>query len=88
MAEPQVPPLNAAGLTSEEAQQRLAQEGYNELPSTRQRSTLAIALSVAREPMFLLLIVAGTIYLTLGDWREALILSVSIFVILGITIFQ
>ncbi len=78
----------AVGLSSETAQQRLAEEGYNELPSTAQRNTLAIALSVAREPMFLLLIVSAAIYLTLGDVREAAILSVSLFVIFGITIFQ
>ena len=78
----------AVGLSSDEAEQRLAQEGYNELPSTTQRNTLAIALSVAREPMFLLLIASAAIYLTLGDVREAAILSVSLFVIFGITIFQ
>jgi len=39
------------------------------LPSSTQRNTLAIALGVAREPMFLLLIVSAAIYLTLGDIR-------------------
>ena len=76
------------GLSSAEARSRLAQEGYNELPSTRQRSTFAIAVEVAREPMFLLLIVSVAIYLALGDLREALVLSFSLFVIFGITIFQ
>src|SRR5207245_7993158 len=60
----------------------------NELPSSTRRSTWIIALSVAREPMFLLLLVSSVIYLTLGDIREAAILSLSIFVIMGITIFQ
>jgi Ca2+-transporting ATPase len=76
------------GLSSAEARVRLEQEGYNELPSTRQRSTFAIAVEVAREPMFLLLIVSVAIYLGLGDLREALVLSLSLFVIFGITIFQ
>ena len=67
---------------------RLEKEGYNELPSTGQRSTLNIVLGVAREPMFLLLIVSVAIYLALGDLREALVLSLSLFVIFGITIFQ
>ena len=82
--EPGVP----KGLSSAEAETRLKTEGYNELPSTKQRSTFAIAVSIAREPMFLLLIVSVTIYLSLGDLREALILSFSLLVILGITIFQ
>ena len=78
----------STGLSSAEARARLAQEGYNELPSTRQRSTFAIAVEVAREPMFLLLIASVAIYLALGDLREALVLSFSLFVIFGITIFQ
>jgi len=76
------------GLSSAEARSRLDQEGYNELPSTRQRSTFAIAVEVAREPMFLLLIASVAIYVGLGDLREALVLSLSLFVIFGITIFQ
>ena len=85
------PPIGSsaiAGLSSAEAHKRLAGEGYNELPSTKQRSTLAIAVDIAREPMFLLLIVSVSIYLSLGDVREALVLALSLFVILGITIFQ
>jgi Ca2+-transporting ATPase len=76
------------GLTSAEAIERLAQDGFNELPSAIRHGTLAIALSVAREPMFLLLIASVTIYLALGDLREALVLSFSLFVIFAITIFQ
>jgi Ca2+-transporting ATPase len=76
------------GLPQQEAQRRLRQEGYNELPSTRKRSLLAIALNVVREPMFLLLIGGGAIYLLLGDVREALVLLGSILVIMGITFYQ
>jgi Ca2+-transporting ATPase len=76
------------GLTSEMARRRIADEGYNELPTSQQHSTLAIALNIAREPMFLLLIVSASIYLSLGDLREAIVLALSLLVILGITIFQ
>jgi P-type Ca2+ transporter type 2C len=78
----------AQGLSSAEAIAKLAQEGFNELPSTTRRSTLAIIVGAAREPMFLLLIASVAIYLALGDMREALILSLSLFVIFTITIFQ
>ena len=80
--------LAAEGLSTPEVEARLASNGYNELPSSTRRSTLAIALGVAREPMFLLLIVAAVIYLTLGDIREALILAFWIFAIMGMTTFQ
>ncbi len=77
-----------SGLSSQEVEERLRAHGYNELPSSNRRGTFAIALSVAREPMFALLIAASILYLTLGDLREALILAASILVIMVITIFQ
>ena len=76
------------GLSTAEAEARLASEGFNELHASTRRRTVEIALGVAREPMFLLLILAAVIYLILGDIREALILAFWILVIMGITIFQ
>ena len=76
------------GLTREEAAARLASDGFNELPSAKPRRLWEIAWEVAREPMFLLLIGASTIYLMLGDTREALVLFLSVFVVMGITFFQ
>jgi P-type Ca2+ transporter type 2C len=76
------------GLTDQAATKRLAQDGYNELPSAKPRSLLAIALGVAREPMFLMLVACGTIYLLLGDKRQALMLLGFVFVVMGITLVQ
>ncbi len=76
------------GLSEQEAAARLAQEGHNELPSTGRRGILKIVLEIVREPMFILLIAGGIIYLLLGDIREALILLGSIFVIMSITFYQ
>jgi len=77
-----------SGLSEQEAATRLAAEGYNELPSSGNRGFLAIALDVVREPMFLLLIAAGGLYLLLGDLEEALLLLLFVFVIMGITFYQ
>jgi Ca2+-transporting ATPase len=76
------------GLSVAEASERLKEEGYNELPSSRKRSVFRIAFDVVREPMFLLLIACGVIYLVLGDIEEALILLAFVFVIIGITFYQ
>ena len=76
------------GLTTEEVTERIKTEGYNELPSARQRSVWLIAFEVLKEPMFLLLVACGTIYLILGDVQEALILLGFVFVIMGITFYQ
>jgi Ca2+-transporting ATPase len=76
------------GLTQNEAADRLSKEGYNELPSSKQRSLLAIALEVVREPMFLLLVACGAIYLGLGELQDALMLLGFVFVVMGITLYQ
>lgn len=62
------------GLSEDEADKRLKAEGFNELPRQEHRTPLAIVLEVLREPMLLLLLAGGTIYLLLGDVQEALIL--------------
>ncbi len=76
------------GLSEAEAAARLAAEGPNEIPSSRKRSLLAIAWDVVREPMFLLLVACGLLYLTLGDLEEALMLLGFVFVVMGITLYQ
>ena len=77
-----------AGLTEQQAAALLESEGYNELPASRRRGLPAIALDLLREPMILMLIGAGTIYLLLGDLREALVLISSIAVVAGIELYQ
>jgi Ca2+-transporting ATPase len=76
------------GLSDEQARERLKNEGYNELPSAKKRSIWLIAFEILKEPMFLLLVACGTIYLMLGDFKEALILLGFVFVIMGITFYQ
>ena len=76
------------GLTQQEALARLNIDGPNELPSSKRRSGLAIAFEVIREPMFLLLVACGIVYLLLGEPKEALMLLSFVFVIMGITIVQ
>ena len=76
------------GLSQEEAAIRLARDGHNELPSAKPRSLFAIAAKVVREPMFLLLIACGAIYLLLGDRTEALMLLGFVLVVVSISFFQ
>ena len=79
---------SVGGLSEQEAAARLRTEGANELPSTKPRGLLAIAWEVVREPMLLLLVGAGAIYLFLGELRDSIVLLVSIFVVLGISLYQ
>jgi Ca2+-transporting ATPase len=66
--------VTGRGLSEAEARRRLDAEGFNELPRQEHRSLPAIVLEVLREPMLLLLLAGGGIYLVLGDLREALML--------------
>jgi P-type Ca2+ transporter type 2C len=79
---------SAAGLPSGEAAARLARDGFNELPAARPRNLPAIAAGIVREPMFLLLLACGAIYLLLGDTGEAAMLLAFVLVIIGITFVQ
>ncbi len=76
------------GLSSTLATERLKQFGFNELEVTKPKSIFHIAWEVVKEPMFLLLISCGSLYLLLGDIEEGLILLASIFVIIFITFYQ
>jgi P-type Ca2+ transporter type 2C len=85
---PDIDPGAVGGLTDQEATARLRAEGANELPSTKRRGLLALAWEVIREPMLLLLVGAGAIYLVLGELKDSLVLLASIFVVLGISLYQ
>ena len=76
------------GLSENEAQEKLVREGFNELPSSKPRNLFVIALGVVKEPMFLLLVACGTLYLILGDVQEGLMLLGFVFVIMGIELYQ
>ena len=76
------------GLTDQEAARRLAAEGFNELPSSGHRSGFAIVREVLQEPMLLLLLGAGLIYLALGDRTEAIVLLVFASLSIVITVVQ
>jgi Ca2+-transporting ATPase len=67
------PPL---GLSGAEASAQLLRDGPNELPQARGGSLLRTARDVGGEPMFVLLLAAGALYLLLGDTAEAALLFV------------
>ena len=81
-------PIALHGLSRAEARSRLAAEGPNTLPSRETHGTIALALAVLREPMFVLLCACCAVYLVVGDVREAIALAASIVVVLAITVVQ
>lgn len=79
---------NEQGLTSAEAKVRLAQYGFNELPSTKKKPFWLLLLSIVREPMVLLLIAGASIYFLLGEVHDSILLLTSVLVIVVIAAYQ
>ncbi len=77
-----------SGLSAAQAAQRLAEDGPNALPGGQRRSLLSIAVETVREPMFLLLLAAGTLYLLFGDLQEGLTLFGFVVVTVALTLYQ
>jgi Ca2+-transporting ATPase len=62
------------GLTEAQAAGRLAADGPNELPRPESRTLWRIVREVLSEPMFALLLAGGTIYLLIGEPKDAAVL--------------
>ena len=77
-----------SGLTPSEAEQRLRQDGANELTSTRRRSWVDRGVDLLAEPMISLLVVAALIYIVLGDLGEGLTLAVFVLAVIVLTLYQ
>lgn len=76
------------GLDEAQVKENREKYGANELPQSKKRSVFTTIFEVVKEPMFLLLVTGGIIYLVLGDLKEALMLLAFVFVVMGITIYQ
>lgn len=76
------------GLTNTAAKSKLAIHGFNELPSAKPKNIWRIALEVVKEPMFLLLLSCGVLYMVLGDITEGIIMLAAILLVIGITFYQ
>lgn len=76
------------GLSEQAVKAKIGKEGFNELPSSKPKSLLSLAWGVVKEPMFLLLVACGALYLMLGDIQEGLMLLGFVFIVMGIEFYQ
>ena len=77
-----------SGLSEDEARRNIAEDGPNEIASQDKRGLFAIVIEVVREPMFLMLVGAGALYLLMGSPGDALMLLGFVVVVMVITIVQ
>jgi Ca2+-transporting ATPase len=83
-----IPIESAAGLSASEVRARLARDGLNRLPPPQHKTFATAALSVAVQPMVLLLLACTLLYALLGSVGDSVVLSLSIVAVAGISIYQ
>jgi len=76
------------GLTDEQVNQSRQQHGSNAMDMQEDRVFFDVLKEVVLEPMFILLLAACIIYFAVGQYKEGIIMLVSIFIVAGISIFQ
>lgn len=76
------------GLSGQEAARRLAADGPNELPTAKRRNLLQEAWGVVRQPMLLLLLLAGAVNFLLAEPVDGAMLMAFVLVVIGISIYQ
>ncbi len=76
------------GLTTAEAQENVEKYGMNSLETKKERPLFLKILLIFREPMFLLLLIAASVYFLLGEVKDGSIMLVFVALIAGIEIFQ
>ncbi|MEY2841145.1 MAG: hypothetical protein RLY74_286 [Actinomycetota bacterium] len=80
--------MSERGLSEEEVGPLLAKFGPNEIPADAKKSILSSIGSVIREPMITLLIIAGVISFILAERIDGFLLISTVFIIIGISLFQ
>jgi Ca2+-transporting ATPase len=81
-------PTSPQGLRAQDAAERLAREGPNELPRVGRRAFWRILRDILTEPMFGMLLGAGLLYLLLGDRLEAALLLIFASLSIAIAVVQ
>ncbi len=79
---------NRQGLSAFDVLERRRISGFNDLPSSKAKSFWGIAKEVLQEPMFLLLLGCGALYMFIGDYREGMVQLLAILIIIVITFIQ
>lgn len=79
---------NLNGLTNEEVKMSRQKNGSNELVKKKKESLIKKILNIFKEPMFLLLIIAASIYFVVGEFGDGIIMLVFVIAICFIEFIQ
>jgi P-type Ca2+ transporter type 2C len=76
------------GLSDDQVKKNQEKDGFNELPERKSHGLFRMLLDILKEPMFLLLVICGTLYMLLGDVEEGVMLLGFVLFIMGIEFYQ
>jgi Ca2+-transporting ATPase len=76
------------GLTSEQVLEARKHSGYNQTDFKNQNRIIAALKTMSGEPMILILLVAASIYMLMGNYADAIFLTCAILLVATISIFQ
>ena len=76
------------GLSNEEVISSRTKNGSNSLEHQKKNHFLMSLLEMVKEPMFLLLVAAASIYYISGDYGDGIFMTVAIFLVAAISLFQ
>lgn len=77
-----------AGLSNEEVISSRNKNGSNSLEHQEKNHFLMSLLEMIKEPMFLLLVAAASIYYISGDYGDGIFMTIAIFLVAAISLFQ
>ena len=77
-----------SGLSNEEVTSSRTKNGTNSLEHQEKNHFLMSLLEMVKEPMFLLLVAAASIYYISGDYGDGIFMTVAIFLVAAISLFQ
>ncbi|MBS1512050.1 MAG: cation-translocating P-type ATPase [Bacteroidetes bacterium] len=80
--------VNMNGLTDEQVTESRRRHGSNALDAEGNRVFWQVLKEIMLEPMFLLLVAACVIYFAVGDYKEGVIMLVSVCIVAGISLIQ
>jgi len=80
-------PDSARGLTSEEARARLLRHGPNKLIGRERDAWLKDIAGLLLDPMALMLLAAGAVYIALGEARDATVMFFALLPVIGVDVF-
>lgn len=81
-------PQHIKGLTDEEVIESRKVHGTNEALKTKNNSWFTLLLEILKEPMLLILLAITIIYVSVGNYSEAIFMFVAIVAVSGISFYQ